>query len=153
MNKEMFFIGELAKQIDINPKTIRYYEEISILPRPKRGTNNYRVYSLDTVNRLSFIRKAQGLGFTLREIKEVLTISDRGNDPCEHVGELLKRRIVDIEKKLMELKSVHIYGRHLLFLLRSTMSNSSLEILNDFRSRSMCPFSGTVFDDRQRLVL
>jgi len=108
MNKDMFFIGELAKQIDINPKTIRYYEEISILPRPKRGTNNYRVYSLDTVNRLSFIRKAQGLGFTLREIKEVLTISDRGNDPCEHVGELLKRRIVDIEKKLMELKSVQI---------------------------------------------
>jgi len=104
----MFFIGELGKQIDINPKTIRYYEEISILPRPKRGTNNYRVYSLDTVNRLSFIRKAQGLGFTLREIKEVLTISDRGNDPCEHVGELLKRRIVDIEKKLMELKSVQI---------------------------------------------
>jgi len=108
MNKDMFFIGELGKQIDINPKTIRYYEEISILPRPKRGTNNYRVYSLDTVNRLSFIRKAQGLGFTLREIKEVLTISDRGNDPCEHVGELLKRRIVDIEKKLMELKSVQI---------------------------------------------
>jgi len=106
MNKDMFFIGELAKQIDINPKTIRYYEEISILPRPKRGTNNYRVYSLDTVNRLSFIKKAQGLGFTLREIKEVLTISDRGNDPCEHVGELLKGRIVDIEKKLMELKSV-----------------------------------------------
>ncbi len=108
MNKSMLFIGELAKQININPKTIRYYEEISILPRPKRGTNNYRVYSLDTVNRLSFIRKAQGLGFTLREIKEVLTISDRGNDPCEHVGELLKRRIVDIEKKLMELKSVQI---------------------------------------------
>ncbi len=106
MNKDMFFIGELAKQIDINPKTIRYYEEISILPRPKRGTNNYRVYSLDTVNRLSFIRKAQGLGFTLREIKEVLTISDRGNDPCEHVGELLKGRIVDLEKKLMELKIV-----------------------------------------------
>jgi len=104
----MFFIGELAKQIDINPKTIRYYEDINLLPRPKRGTNNYRVYSLDTVNRLSFIKKAQGLGFTLREIKEVLTISDRGNDPCEHVGELLKGRIVDIEKKLMELKSVQI---------------------------------------------
>ncbi len=108
MNKVMFFIGELAKQIKINPKTIRYYEYINLLPRPKRGTNNYRVYSIDMLKRLSFIRKAQGLGFTLREIKEVLTISDRGNDPCEHVGELLKRRIVDIEKKLMELKSVQI---------------------------------------------
>ncbi len=106
MNEVMFFIGELAKQIKINPKTIRYYEDIDLLPRPKRGTNNYRVYSLDTVNRLSFIRKAQGLGFTLREIKEVLTLSDKGLDPCEHVGELLKGRIVDIEKKLMELKSV-----------------------------------------------
>ncbi len=108
MYKSMLFIGELAKQIKINRKTIRYYEDINLLPRPKRGTNNYRVYSLDTVNRLSFIKKAQGLGFTLREIKEVLTISDRGNDPCEQVGELLKRRIVDIEKKLMELKSVQI---------------------------------------------
>jgi len=128
MNKDMFFIGELAKQIEINPKTIRYYEDIDLLPRPKRGTNNYRVYSLDTVNRLSFIKKAQGLGFTLREIKEVLTISDRGNDPCEHVGELLKGRIVDLEKKLMELK---------IFQTRS-MKEESQWPLKSWLTHSLC---------------
>jgi len=106
MEENNLSIGELAKQMSINPKTIRYYEDIKLLPRPKRGSNNYRVYSKDTLNRLHFIRKTKSLGFTLKEIKKVLSISDRGNDPCEHIGELLKLRIVDLERKLKELKEL-----------------------------------------------
>jgi DNA-binding transcriptional MerR regulator len=106
MGNSGFFIGELARQTGTNPKTVRYYEDISLLPRPKRGINNYRVYSQDTIRRLGFIKKAQNLGFTLREIKEILGTSDRGSDPCEHLGGLLKRRIASIESKLKELKSL-----------------------------------------------
>jgi len=106
MEENNLTIGELAKQLAINPKTIRYYEDIKLLPKPKRGDNNYRVYSEDILKRLRFIKKAQSLGFRLKEIKKVLSISDRGNDPCEHIGELLKLRIVDLEKKLKELKEL-----------------------------------------------
>lgn len=102
----MLSIGELAKQIGINPKTIRYYEDIDLLPKPQRGINNYRVYSEDALKRLNYIKRAQGLGFTLREIKEVLTISDKGFDPCEQIGKLLKQRIVDLDNKLKELMSL-----------------------------------------------
>ncbi len=106
MEENKLTIGELAKQLSINPKTIRYYEDIKLLPKPKRSNNNYRVYSDDTLKRLHFIKKAQSLGFRLKEIKKVLSISDMGNDPCEHIGELLKLRIVDLEKKLKELKEL-----------------------------------------------
>jgi len=106
MEEKKLSIGELAGQLKINPKTIRYYEDIKLLPRPKRGDNNYRVYSEDTLKRLHFIKKTQNLGFTLKEIKKVLSISDRGNDPCEHIGELLKLRIVELNKKLLELKEL-----------------------------------------------
>lgn len=101
-----FFIGELARQTGTNPKTVRYYEDIDLLPRPKRGANNYRVYTRDTVRRLGFIRKAQALGFTLKEIKGILGTSDRGNDPCWRIGELLKHRIAALENRLKELKSL-----------------------------------------------
>lgn len=106
MEENKLSIGELARQLNINPKTIRYYEDIKLLPKPKRGNNNYRVYSEDTLKRLHFIKKAQSLGFTLKEIKRVLSISDIGNDPCEHIGELLKLRIVELNKKLIELKEL-----------------------------------------------
>jgi len=106
MEENNLSIGELAKQLSINPKTIRYYEDIMLLPKPKRGSNNYRVYSVDTLKRLSFIKKAKSLGFTLKEIKKILSLSDSGNDPCEHIGELLKLRIVDLEKKLKGIKEL-----------------------------------------------
>ncbi len=106
MEEKQLFIGELARQIGINPKTVRYYEDINLLPKSKRGENNYRVYSNDTIKRLSFIKQAQSLGFTLREIKEILSLRERGLKPCSHVQGLLKQRISDIEQKLTDLTTL-----------------------------------------------
>lgn len=106
MKGKSLYIGEVARKIGINPKTIRYYEEINLLPESERIENNYRVYSGNTIERLSFIKKAQGLGFTLREIKEILTLRDSGIKPCNHVRELLAQRIIDIDLKLTELASL-----------------------------------------------
>lgn len=106
MEEKQLFIGELARQIGINPKTVRYYEDINLLPKSKRGENNYRVYSKDTLKQLSFIKKAQSLGFTLREIKEILSLRERGLKPCRHVRDLSKQRIADIEQKITELTTL-----------------------------------------------
>lgn len=103
MSNNLIFIGDLAKRTGVNPKTIRYYEEIKLLLKPKRERNNYRVYSQDTIKRLNFIKKAQSLGFILREIKEILALRDRGFKPCSHVRDLLKQRVIDLDQKLAEL--------------------------------------------------
>ena len=106
MNENLIFIGEIAKQVGVNPKTIRYYEDRNLLPKSKRGENNYRVYENETLKRLVFIKKAQHLGFTLREIKEILTLRDRGFKPCSHVKDLLRQRVTDLEQKLAELTTL-----------------------------------------------
>jgi DNA-binding transcriptional MerR regulator len=106
MEEKHLFIGELARQIGINPKTVRYYEDINLLPKSKRGGNNYRLYSEDTLKQLGFIKKAQSLGFTLREIKEILSLRERGLKPCSHVRDLSKQRVADIEQKITELTTL-----------------------------------------------
>ena len=103
MKEKYILIGEIARQVGVNRKTIRYYEEFNLLPKSKRGENNYRVYSQDTVKRLSFIKKAQGLGFTLSEIKEVLILRDRGFTPCNHVQE---RELKKLKSEWAKMRTV-----------------------------------------------
>lgn len=133
MKEKTLFIGQVARQTGINPKTIRYYEEIGLLPRPRRGDNNYRVYSEDTVIRIKFIKKAKSLGFTLKEIKEILALRDRGFKPCSHVRSLLKQRIFDVEQKISELTAL----RGQLKRLQSEWER--VQTLEDSKGEGICP--------------
>lgn len=103
MLSDGLFIGKVAERAGVNPKTIRYYEEIGLLPKPQRGENRYRLYSKEAVELLQFIKKAQGLGFTLSEIKEIVAIRQMGHEPCVHVRALLERKIVDLDQRLKDL--------------------------------------------------
>ena len=78
-------IGDVAKRTGVTAPTIRYYEGIGLLPSPARSGAGYRRYSDGTIEELRFIRKAQGLGFTLDEIAEILQLSRSGKAPCSHV--------------------------------------------------------------------
>lgn len=71
-------IGELAKRVGVNPKTIRYYESIGLLPEPQRTTDSYRSYDEDDVLRLAFIRRATEVNLQLDEIREALIERARG---------------------------------------------------------------------------
>ena len=133
MKENLMFIGEIARQVGVNPKTIRYYEDINLLPKSKRGENNYRVYENETVKRLIFIKKAQRLGFTLREIKEILTLRDRGFKPCSHVKDLLEQRITDLDQKLAELTAL----RRELKKLEDEWTK--MKILKDDKGEGICP--------------
>jgi DNA-binding transcriptional MerR regulator len=133
MKDKHFFIGEVAGQVGVNRKTIRYYEDINLLPKSKRGENNYRVYSQDTVKRLSFIKKAQSLGFTLSGIKEILTLRDRGFTPCNHVQDLLRQRLIDIEQKLAELTII----KRELKKLESEWAK--MQTVEDNKGEGICP--------------
>jgi len=78
-------IGELARRLNLNPKTVRYYESIGVLPAPERTSSGYRDYDGSYVDRLTFIRTAQRLGITLDEVKEILRFQERGEAPCSYV--------------------------------------------------------------------
>lgn len=133
MKEKTLFIGQVARQTGINPKTIRYYEEIGLLPKPRRGDNNYRVYSEDTVIRIKFIKKAKSLGFTLKEIKEILALRDRGFKPCNHVRSLLKQRIFDVEQKISELTALRAQ------LKRLQSEWERVQTLEDSKGEGICP--------------
>ena len=102
----MFQIGELSKHADVPEKTIRYYEEIGLLPPARRSANSYRVYDEADVERLRFIRSARALDFTLQEIAPILAARDRREPPCGHVMELLHDHIGEIETRIDELEQL-----------------------------------------------
>jgi DNA-binding transcriptional MerR regulator len=85
----MMQIGKLGKRVGVTTQTIRYYERIGLLPAPVRSPTGYRLYSQETEAFLKFLKKAQKLGFTLREIKAVWDIKaarQKGLRICERAG-------------------------------------------------------------------
>ena len=95
--------GELAEQVGVNPKTVRYYEGIGLLPRPERLPSGYREYSDDDVDRLAFIKGARRLGLSLTEISEVLAFRERGERPCDYVLGVLDRQVSDLDRRMAEM--------------------------------------------------
>lgn len=96
-------IGELARRVDVSTKTIRYYEDIGVLPQPERAPNGYRDYGEDAVDRLRFIRDAQATGLTLTEIASILDMRNHGIGTCHHVVDLLERHLRDLDRHIDEL--------------------------------------------------
>ncbi len=99
-------IGEVAEASGVPDKTIRYYEEIGVLESPDRASNGYRSYERSVVDKLRFVRAAQSIGLSLGEIREVIALRDRGETPCEHVVELIRRRAREIDAQIAELELV-----------------------------------------------
>ena len=106
-------IGALAQQAGLSTKTIRYYETIGVLPAPERTPSGYRDYTPETSERLRFIRSAQAVGLTLGEIREILAYRDRGETPCAHVHELIRRRATQIDRQIAQLESMRTELRRL----------------------------------------
>jgi MerR family copper efflux transcriptional regulator len=101
---EQLTIGELAKRAHVNRETVRYYERRRLLPRPSRSISGYRVFADDAVRRLSFIRHAQELGFSLNEIRDLLALRVKSVDTCDRVRERAEAKLADIEKKIKSLQ-------------------------------------------------
>ncbi len=97
-------IGELGDRLGVNPKTIRYYESIGVLPQPERTASGYRVYDESDVRRITFVKAAQRLGITLDEVKEIVALRERGEPPCRYVREILAREVASIDERIDELQ-------------------------------------------------
>ncbi|NIR58368.1 MAG: helix-turn-helix domain-containing protein [Gammaproteobacteria bacterium] len=97
-------IGELAAETGVNIETIRYYEREGILPRPARAANNYRSYSETHLRRLRFVRRARELGFTLDDVRVLLSMIERGDYTCAEVKSLGERHLADVRSKIADLQ-------------------------------------------------
>jgi DNA-binding transcriptional MerR regulator len=106
MGKNGLLIGEVAKQSGASPKALRLYERAGILPPAQRTEAGYRVYGAEALGLLAFVRQAQRLGFTLEEIKEIVSIQRSGRLPCPHVHGLVLRKRADLDRRLADLADV-----------------------------------------------
>ena len=99
-------IGNVAKQAKVRIETLRYYERERLVASPPRSQSNYRLYPEDTVRRVQFIKRAQELGFSLKEIKELLSLRAEPNTSCVDIRNRALAKINDIEQKMRTLKAM-----------------------------------------------
>jgi len=96
--------GTVAKMAGVGVQTLHYYERVGLLQKPKRSAANYRLYSPEAIRRVRFIKKAQAVGLTLEETKQILDLKDRGRAPCRKVAELGEKHLQEIDARLTQLR-------------------------------------------------
>ena len=133
-------IGDLAKQTGVAVGTLRYYSDLGLLVPIQRGDNGYRYYSQDASQQVQFIKKAQAIGFTLEEIKQILNVRDRGEKPCSLVQNLLDNKIEQLE---IQIKKMSLFKQELEEYRTSWINYPNLE--SD--PQEICPLISTVVLD------
>ena len=96
-------IGELSKRSGVHIETIRYYERIGLTPEPRRSTGQRRLYGLDDIRRLHFIRRSRELGFSLDEIRNLFRLAEHGGT-CGEVRDIALAQATHIREKVADLE-------------------------------------------------
>jgi DNA-binding transcriptional MerR regulator len=107
-------IGDVAELTGVSTKTIRFYEEAGLLPAPARTPSGYRDYDPEVAERLRFIHRGQAAGLTLAQVRQILAVHDRGDQPCGHVRDVLEVRLEQVRSQLLELTLLEGHLRTLL---------------------------------------
>jgi MerR family mercuric resistance operon transcriptional regulator len=97
-------IGQLAQRAGVGVETVRFYEREGLISEPPRRPSGYRDYPLESVTRITFIRRAKELGFSLKEIRELLDLRVRPRRNCAHVKHNADAKIADIDTKIAGLR-------------------------------------------------
>ena len=109
-----FTIGQVARQAGVGIDTVRYYERNQLLPQAQRRLSGYREYRSDDVRRLRFIRRAKELGFTLAEIRELLTLSTDRERGVRGVKARAEARLAEVDRRVRELQEIRRGLKHLI---------------------------------------
>lgn len=120
-----YTVAKVASRAGVPAETVRYYERRGLLPPADRSSSGYRLYDDHTVERLRFIRGAQHVGLKLRQIGELLELTDDGACPCGRTERLVDERIAEIEREVMQLQDLH--GR-LVALRRELGARSNAQL-------------------------
>lgn len=99
-------IGEVARRADVNKETVRYYEKRGLIPEPDRRRSGYRIFTQRHIDRIRFIKRAQELGFTLSEIKELLELRMDEDTTCSEIKTEAEEKYRDVESKIQDLRRI-----------------------------------------------
>jgi DNA-binding transcriptional MerR regulator len=123
-------IGSVAKESGIPIKTIRYYEKLGLLKSSGRTEGGFRLFQIDVITRLNFIKRAQSLSFSLSEIKFFLDVHDQGDLPCQHIRDKLEYKMSEINQQIEELSLLKLELEELLFDWR---------VITEKAEKTICP--------------
>jgi DNA-binding transcriptional MerR regulator len=101
-----YAIGDLARRTGVKVPTIRYYEQIGLLPEPPRTEGKQRRYSDQNLRRLTFIRHARELGFGIEAIRELTVLSDRPDTSCAEADRIARHHLVEVEERITKLEAL-----------------------------------------------
>lgn len=99
-------IGTVAVRSGLTVDTIRFYEKQGLVAKPHRSSGGFRLYNEGDLDRLSFVSRAQALGFSLVEIRELLLLRDAGSETCSHVHDLLSQKLAAVQQKIAGLRKL-----------------------------------------------
>lgn len=117
--------GELARLAKVSPDTIRYYERMGLLPKPPRTTAGYRLYASDSLERVHLVQRALQLGFTLKELAEILRIRDSGGAPCHRVLSMTEGKLRSLDQQIHELQTTERYMRQIVRQWRTQLKRTA----------------------------
>lgn len=103
MNTTQFSIGQLARQVKCKVETVHYYEKSGLMPEPPRTEGGHRIYALSHIKRLNFIRRCRELGFSIKQIKELLRFIDEPDHYCGEVKAMAMLQAREVQQKIDDL--------------------------------------------------
>jgi DNA-binding transcriptional MerR regulator len=108
MPSENFSIGDLAEQSGTKVQTVRYYEQVGILPKAARTAGNQRFYGGRDLDRLVFVRRGRALGFSLEDVRRLLSLADRADISCEEADAIASAHLAEVKEKIARLRALEV---------------------------------------------
>lgn len=133
---DRFTISQLAQNAGIPTTTVRYYERIGLLEPEDRSAGNYRVYGPASLEKLRFIKAAQAIGFTLDDIRALLTDASGAPPKCRDVQSLIEARLADVDQRLKDLRHVRKVLKAALDQCRTQKPTDCCHVVANLRSRT-----------------
>ena len=140
------FIGAGAREFGLNPRTLRYYEKLRLLPVLRRSEGGDRLYDEEAERQLAFIIKAKRLGLTLKEITQIVTRGDRGDPPCNSVGQILRDHIRRIDHQMAQLRELRVDLRALEAQCRRNLRSDN----GGTGQKALCPVIETLGNGKEQ---
>jgi DNA-binding transcriptional MerR regulator len=134
---DQFTIGQLAERVGVQTSTLRYYERAELLKPDGRTDGNYRVYSIDALERVRFIRVAQAAGFSLDDIAALLGIRDGTTTPCGEVEQLIDHRLTEVRARLKDLREIERHLKNFSSICRNTTEKDHCDVLEQLTQESI----------------
>lgn len=130
-----YTISQLARAAEVPTTTVRYYERVGLLRPDDRSAGNYRLYDGESLQTLKFIRSAQSIGFTLDDVKTLLSMRNRAPASCRQVQSLIEERLADVDRRLKDLRHVRTVLKAALGKCRENEPQGRCVVIESLRSR------------------